>query len=446
MKNIVYLTVMLLTVLMIGCKEDAVSPVVPEPPQTLPINEQLDNRSRELFNQGTDVVIASNILTGEFELSDSTILKSLSDAGYNSSDIVKAVHLVFNYKARPAENLLLYVLDDEIKVQIAELILLEYPAELKINRDDLKYFISLIPDIVKQISILKDTYGESAEEAALILKELGVELIVIIQNIQKAYSLTEAEVLILLINLNLSADEMTELLQQVLNYTYEAVFEYLNNNSYILIDICTALKEHYNLNIRQFYDLLHKYNHDVTEIIFIFTKLKFELREIITELKNHYDYAEIFDPLRENDYQLEDILKNLKEVYNLTIMQIRELLERIYNNDVQNIIQLLHQIGYNYNEIGVLLEQEYNYNKEMISQFLKDIGASAKEICDFLISRYNSEVEEIAPILKNIGYDLIDNVLAVWDHIKWQIQRILDIFTLLGYEACDILEILGIKC
>ncbi len=190
MKSIKYLAVVVLTVLLIGCKEEIVNPVIPEPPQP---QHQLDNRSKDLFIEGSDITEALKTLINEFDLSDTVLLKSLYAAGYDESDIAEAVCIVLLYNARSAEPILMDVLSDETKAQIAELILKEYVPELKVNREDLKYFIAILPDIVKKIAILKEKYGKSPEEIASLLKEIGEDIVTTIKNIEKHFCLMKCK-------------------------------------------------------------------------------------------------------------------------------------------------------------------------------------------------------------------------------------------------------------
>lgn len=374
MKNLIYLSVLFLTVLIIGCKDAAVDPVVPE--DTIPTQEQLDNRSIELFNQGKDITEAVNLLIKEFVLKDTVLLKSLYDAGYNPSGIVLVVHNVFGYEARPAEKILFVVLDDETKAQIAELILKEYVPDLKVNREDLKYFIALIPELETKINLLKNNYGESAEETAAILIKTGENVITLIKAVEEQYSLNEDNVKELILRLQLSAKDITGVLLQLYNYTAEAVFDFLNENDYLITEICKALKDNYTI----------------------------------------------------------------------TIIQIAELLEKVYPDDVHSILVELKNIGYSYDEIGILLKEYYEYSAAVTAGLLKDINATAWDIAKLLFERYNITLSEIFSILKDLGFNLGDMVIVAFFDFNLTVQEIENIFTELGYDLCDILTIIHIPC
>ena len=365
MKSIIYISVLFLTVLIIGCKDAAVNPVVPD--NTKPTQEQLDNRSIELFNQGKDVTEALNLLIKEFILKDTILLKSLYAAGYNPSGIVLVVHNVFGYEARPAEKILFIVLDDKTKAQIVELILKEYVPGLKVNLEDLKYFIALIPVLETKINLLKNNYDESAEETAAILIKTGENVITLIRAVEEQYSLNEDNVKELILKLRLSAKNMTGVLLQLYNYTAEAVFDFLNENDYIITEICKALKDNYSLTIIQTTELLKKVYSD-------------NVHGILVELKNiGYNYDEI-------GYLLKDF----------------------YNYSAEGTAGLLKDINATAWDIAKILFERYNITVSEIVSILKDIGFNLSDMVILTIDNFHLTIQEITNIFTSIGYDLCD--------------------------------------
>ncbi len=365
MKSIKYLAVVVLTVLLIGCKEEIVNPVIPEPPQ-----DQLDNRSKDLFIEGNDITEALKTLINEFDLSDTVLLKSLYAAGYDKSDIAEAVCIVLLYNARSAEPILMDVLSDETKAQIAELILKEYFPELKVNREDLKYFIAMLPDIVKKIAILKEKYDRSPEEIVSLLKEMGEDIVTTIKNIEKTFLLNEVQVKELLLKLNLSVKEIVEVLRQLYNYTAEAVFEFLYNNGYQVVDICKALMEKYDdLKIDRIYEMLKSIYGD-------------DLDKILVTLKQiGYGYE-----------------------------KIGALLDQYYNFDKQEIAGYLKDIGATAGEIVNFLKNHYQnlISDEQIAQILKEINFDLENIFFALQDQLKLAQQHIIDILTSLGFDLCD--------------------------------------
>ena len=427
---------------MIGCKEEIVSPLELDI-QHMP---SMNDRSDQLFEEGCDAVLAADTLISEYSPGDTVLLQSLFSSGYDTSDIVRVLHVVLDYRSRSAESTLLYLFDDKNKVEIAKLILKEYQVELNLSWTDLKYFISLLPEITEKITVLKDTYGKSPEDIVKMLKELGENAFLIIQEIRTEFPLTEEEVLALLLKLQFTADDITAIVRDMFNYQPVQAFDLLHSNGYQEIEILMALRKYYDLTIGQICELLSRLNLELVKTIEILKALNFDLGVIIEQLGRNYDYTILFEALISNGYVLTDVLKDLKDFYTLSISQVAQLIESHYNYDIDNVLVILKQIGFGFDEIGILLEQYYSLDKQEISQYLKNIGASANDIFNFLKNRYGMLEEDIAKILNNINFDLTDMVLTLWEHLNFQLQRLLNIFTSLGYDICDILTILGMPC
>ncbi len=442
MKKLICAAVLIFMVLMMGCKDEIMSPLE----QNIQYRLTMDKRSQELFKEGCDVIRAADTLISEYTPEDTPLLQSLFSAGYDSAGIVKVIHIVLDYDPRPALSTLLLVLDGETEAQIAGLILKEYVSELNLSWSELKYFISLLPEITEKISVLKDIYGRAPEDIVKMLHELNEDISIIFQKIQEQFPLTEEEVQALLLRLKCSAYEITAVLGDQYSYSAEDVIDFLTANGYQVIEILIAVQKYYNLTIVQIYELIGRFNFELEEIINILKNLNFDSGEIIQLLVADYEYHLMFKALIANNYELIEVLKELKEFYALNIIQITELIENNYNYDIHNILLKLKEMGYSFSEIGVLLKEYYNLESQEISQYLMDIGADAKVIVNFLTDYYNMLVEDIAPILNNLHFSLPDMVLALWDHIKFQVQRLCNIFTSLGYEICDILKIIGLDC
>ncbi len=442
MKKIIITAVMFLMVLMAGCKDEIVGPL------ELDITHRLtmDKRSLEMYNRGCDVIPAADTLVSEYHPVDTLLLKSLSNAGYGSPDIVKVTHIVLGYQSRPAESTLLFVLKNETSAQIAELILMEYVTELNRSWPELRYFISHLPGLTEKFAVLKDTYGKSPEDITKMLIETGEGIVVVLQKMQTEFSFTEEQVLALLLKLKYSAFDITLVVRDMYNFSAEKAFDFLYENSYQAIEICIALQRYYNLTIVQICELLNKVNPELTELVKILKACEFISGDIINQLRNNYDYTGMFNALIANNFDLVEVLKGLAAGYDLNIQQVTELLESVYGDNVHNILLKLKEIGYSFYEIGVLLEEYYNLNREEISQRLKDIGADARELINFLTDHFNMTVEEIAPIINELHFELAEMVAAIWDAVNHNVQRLMDIFTALGYEICDILRIVGLPC
>lgn len=382
MNTLKYFVILIVILLAAGCQKEDINPVAP--PEIIPLNEQLDNRSAELFNAGVPAVQAADSLTAEFEFDNIEILKSLYQAGYTESDISEIVHLFFGYDPRSAEQVLLSVLSDETKAQIAELILKEYVPELKLNREDLKYFIALIPVIEKQINILKDLYENPPDRIAALLNELKENIYTVIQILREKFALDEAAVKEIMKNTGLSAEQIAGILKGLFNYTKSEVHQYLQNSGFTLIEILNALRTAFHLTIEQLSQYLDEdLNYGEQDRLSILRELQYSYKQIAVLLTGYYKYTvvEVVSRLKDIDASAAEAGQILRDLFNLTAPEITDLLKDLYNLANGDVASLLKELQFNLEEIFAVLNDHLFVEEDEIISILTSLDF---DYCDIL--------------------------------------------------------------
>ena len=204
MRSILYLTGLFVVLALSSCnKEDSPVEVVEEESV-----EKLNNRTIELYEQGTDVVEAAETIEKEFTYEDKVLLKSLFDAGYSPADITRAVHTAYDYNPRLAEPMLAEIMSNKTTGDIAELIMREYVAELKSHPDDLKYFLAAAGGLENKVIILKESYEKEPDAIFLLLRELGEDVKEVVRLLTQYFPVTEEDVKEMMLLAECSAEEI----------------------------------------------------------------------------------------------------------------------------------------------------------------------------------------------------------------------------------------------
>jgi len=175
------------------------------------------------------------------------LLKSLYSAGYSAGDVTEAIHLAYDYNPRLAEPILIEIITNKIVSDIAELILAEYTAELKLKPADLKYFIQKVEELESRVLILKDLYDKLPAEILEILKGPGVDVTEIIRLLKNHFSLTEEDIKEIMLNAELTAAEIAGVLKSIYNRTAAEVMQFLTENSYPVNEALGVLKNYTTL-------------------------------------------------------------------------------------------------------------------------------------------------------------------------------------------------------
>ncbi len=351
MKNILFLAMLLLILLIIGCSEDEVV--------TPPINdnEKLNKRTVELFNQGVEVVEAAITIDREFSFDDNVLLKSLYNAGYSVSDVVKAIHIAYEYNSRLAEPILIEILKNKTEADIAELILSEYADELKTRREDLKYFLQKVVNIESKVQILKNTFKENQKLILIILKEVGDNSTEVIKVLINNFQLTKEDVKILILEAECTASEIADALRTIYNSSASEVFQFLSDNGFPVIQVLNVLKDLYNLSTLQMTQLLEEKDYDVSEITEVLIELQYSYEQIGIVLKDYFHYSA-------------EATTSLLKQLNVNIENIADILIIVYNLTIPVTVEILYEAGFSIEEIIDLLYHHLNLGVQEIIDLL----------------------------------------------------------------------------
>jgi len=171
------------------------------------------------------------------------------------------------------------------------------------------------------------------------------------------------------------------------------------------------------------------------------------VREIAGVLKSVYSTpaAEVTQFLYENGYALDDILIVLKDLYNLTIFQVSEILESL-NFQTSKIASKLITLNYTFEEIAVLLKDHFLYSAKETIVLFKSLNASAGQSADVLKNVYGQTVPELIVTLYDAGYSVDDILDVLKNHFSLGIQEIIDLVKYIGIDQCEVLQFFNIPC
>lgn len=357
MKSIFLLLGLFMVLTLSSCdKED--NPVRAPEPESI---EKLNNRTLDLFGQGTDVVDAALIIKKEFTYGDKILLKSLFDAGYSPADVTKAIHIAYDYNPRLAEPVLAGIMTNKTIGDVAEFIMKEYVAELKSHPDDLKYFVGTAGGLENKVTILKEYYQMEPASVFMLLRDVDENVTEVARYLTQYFPVTEGDVKDMMLTAGCSAEEIAGVLKAVYHRTSAEVLQFLDENDYGLIEVLSVLRNLYNHTIVEMAQLLDGLNYEADAAAAVLQELEYTNTEIAVVLKNHYNYTA---------GQTAALLKQL----NAHAQEVMDILLSVYNLTVPEAVVILYDTGYWVDEIIAVLSDHLQMGMQEIIELLTLLG------------------------------------------------------------------------
>ncbi len=502
MKGTIIVLTLATVLLFGGCQQNPVAPVAQPEMLNLP---DLDSTAHEAYAKGENIVTAAGKLKSTYAFSVDTLLGALSRAGYNPSELVTALKMVFQQQPLQCEQVLSKIGIRLTGSGISELILRAYVDSISLHQDEMNHFLSQVESVAKAAAILDSLYAYEAQtvierlyklypskvteivtvvrnlypsfsgkEIAAVLNQLGVRVAEAL-NALRAGSVKPATELFMALRdagygvvdvvsafrseLNTPVDQIAEVLDG-LRYSLLDVIAILHSASYDLDDLAMVLKNHYKQDASEAADILWQFKKDLSSFTrALRDQYQLSLGELLRILQDHaiglpaivhtfndmhYSTFEIADVLKGAGYDVTEILRVLKNSLNTPVTKLARILDG-FGYAMEQALGTLKAIDCGYDSLATVLKDYYHKSAEEAAARLQGLGANFPDIADAVKSIYETSDEEIARILKNLGATLAEiiQILKSW---KLPIDVIIEILKRLGFIVCDILHHLNLPC
>ena len=269
------------------------------------------------------------------------------------------------------------------------------------------------------VNVLKDF--ELSKIAELILKEY------------KEYLTAHREELLQYahkMNDNLS---MVGILKNHYSFTASDIYIVLYNDNRKPVDIISALKIFFEMSNEEYINLMIQNNAGINEIIVVI-KTVFNYED--------EDAAELLINLK---FEIPKIVGAIKAAYNTSAVRMAVMIAP-HSSSVKEFLFILLNNDYTLIETGYVIKNYYLMDAKGAAATLKEMNIDAKNISRVLREVYGLSEIEILIILKESGFLLQDLVGVLLDIFNLSTDEIIQILVQLGYDHCEILNLLGIPC
>ena len=301
--------------------------------------------------------------------------------------------------------------------------------------------VNIADEIAATAEVVGTFFGESAQQVASYLKDLGADAdriaTELVNNSLETADLAIAEILK---GLDFAADEIAGALSSALNTTAQRAAEILQDLLYTWDTIAGALQSAFNQTAEQAAQILENLGATADEIAGALSNAYHQTAEQVGRiLKNLGHGEEVIAEALKNAFNssMEEVANVIKNI-GWGAYRIANALKAAFNATAEEVSQILKDLNYLAKNIAASLKNVFDYTSMAAGEILDGLGYATNVIADALKVTFQISATQAAVILKDLGRTVNEVAGAIKDVYSFTANATADALKQAGYQFTEI--------